>query len=166
MVVEHSITIEGLEDDSIYEVTAVSRDSLGNQATSDKQNFKTALDTRAPKISNLRVEVSIRGVGSEARGQLVVSWKTDEPATSQVSYSKGGSGDTYSSNTSEDAALLTEHVVVISDLDTSQVYHLKTVSRDKAGNTGASDDRSAIIGQPSDSVVDIILGTLEKIFGL
>lgn len=56
--------------------------------------------------------------------------------------------------------------MVISDLDTSQAYRLKAVSRDKARNTGESDDRSAIIGQPSDSVIDIILGTLEKIFGL
>lgn len=163
---QHSITIEGLFDDSIYTLVAMSRDALGNLATSDAQTFRTALDTRPPKVSNLRVETSIRGVGSQATGQMVVSWQTDEPATSQIAYGKGSSGEHYASSTAEDNTLLTEHTVVISDLNTSQAYHLKAVSRDKAGNTGESEDRSAIIGQPSDSVVDIILSTLERIFGL
>ncbi len=166
MTTEHGVVVEGLFDDSVYMVVVQSRDSFGNVAISDEHNFKTALDTREPEISKFRTEVSIRGVGSEARGQIIVSWTTDEPSTSQVSYSKGTSGTHYASSTAEDNALTTEHTVVISDLDTSQAYRLKAVSRDKARNTGESDDRSAIIGQPSDSVIDIILGTLEKIFGL
>ncbi len=162
----HSITIEGLLDDSVYSLTAESRDSLGNLATSDAQTFRTELDTRSPEVSRLKVETSIRGVGSDARGQLIVSWRTDEPATSQVTYDKGASGTNYASSTAEDGALTTEHMVIISDLDTSQVFHLQAISRDKSGNSGKSDDRAAIIGQPSDSVIDIILGTLERIFGL
>lgn len=166
MTRDHSITIEGLLDDSVYNLTAESRDSLGNLATSDAQTFRTELDTRAPKVDRLKIETTIRGVGSDARGQIIVSWRTDEPATSQIAYGKGASGTSYASNTSEDGSLVTEHMVIISDLDTSQVYHLQAVSRDKSGNTGKSDDRAAIIGQPSDSVIDIVLGTLEKIFGL
>lgn len=166
MTISHSVVVEGLFDDSDYAVVAQSRDQYGNLAVSDEQNFKTALDTRPPTVSKLRVETSIRGIGNEARGQMIVSWTTDEPATSHVSYGKGSSGSSYSSSTAEDNALVTEHTVVISDLDTSQVYHLKAVSYDKARNIGESEDRSAIIGQASDSVIDIILGTLEKIFGL
>ena len=166
MTMSHSVIVEGLFDDSDYTVVAQSRDQYGNLAVSDEQNFKTALDTRPPTVSKLRVETSIRGIGNEARGQIIVSWTTDEPATSHVSYGKGSSGSSYSSSTAEDNALVTEHTVVISDLDTSQVYHLKAVSYDKARNMGESEDRSAIIGQASDSVIDIILGTLEKIFGL
>ncbi len=166
LTTEHSIIIEGLFDDSTYTLTAASRDALGNQASSESQEFKTALDTRPPQVSNVRVETNIRGVGDQATGQMIVSWQTDEPATSQVSYGKGSSGDQYAFSTSENNALTTEHTVVISDLNTSQAFHFKAVSRDKARNTGESEDRSAIIGQPSDSVIDIILGTLERIFGL
>ena len=166
MTLEHSVVIEGLYDDSDYMIVAKSHDQYGNLASSDEMNFKTALDTRPPKVTKFRVETSIRGLGNEARGQMIVSWTTDEPATSQVSYGKGSSGTSYSSSTAEDNALTLEHTVVISDLDTSQVYHLKAVSYDKSRNRGDGEDRSAIVGQPSDSVVDIILGTLEKIFGL
>lgn len=166
MTTAHEVTIQGLLDDSEYTLTAESRDSLGNLAVSDPQTFRTELDTRPPKVDSLRVEASIRGAGSEARGQLIVSWRTDEPSTSQVAYGKGASGNSYASSTAEDGALTTEHTVVISDLDTSQVYHVQAVSRDKSGNTGKSNDRAAIIGQASDSVIDIILSTLEGIFGL
>lgn len=166
LVTEHSLVIENLLDDSAYTLTATSRDALGNLASSEAQTFQTALDTRPPEISNVRVETNIRGVGDQATGQMIVSWQTDEPSTSQVSYGKGSSGDQYAFSTSENNALVTEHTVVISDLNTSQAFHFKAVSRDKARNTGESDDRSAIIGQPSDSVIDIILSTLERIFGL
>ena len=166
MTLDHTMTIDSLYDDSDYVVVAQSRDQYGNLASSDEQHLRTALDTRPPKIANVRAETSIRGVGNEARGQMIVSWTTDEPATSQVSYGKGSSGSSYSSSTAEDNSLTTDHTVVISDLDTSQVYHLKVVSYDKARNKGEGEDRSSIIGQPSDSVIEIILGTLEKIFGL
>lgn len=162
----HSVVIKGLLDDSTYSLIAQSRDKAGNLAVSDNQTFKTALDTRPPKLSNLRAESSIRGVGSDARGQLIISWETDEPAIGQVSYGEGASGDTYTSTTAEDGTLSTEHTVIVSDLATSQVYHFKAVSEDRSGNLGESEDRSAIVGQPSDSVIEIILGTLEKIFGL
>ncbi len=166
LTMEHDVVITNLLDDSVYWLVAESRDALGNLATSEEQTFKTELDTRPPKISNVRVETAIRGVGSDARGQLIVSWTTDEPATSQIAYGKGTSGNSYNATTAEAAALTREHTVVISDLDTSQVYHVQAISRDKSDNISKSADRSAIIGQASDSVIDIILATLERIFGL
>ena len=166
LTTEHSATITSLQDDSLYTLIAESRDKDGNIAISDPQTFQTELDTRAPKVSKLRIESSIRGVGKEAKGQLIVYWKTDEPATSQVSYGQGASGKTYTSTTAEDGKLTTEHTVIISELSTSQVYHLRAISRDKGENIGRSADKSAIIGQSSDSVIDIIFGTFEKIFGL
>lgn len=163
---EHSVIMTNLKDDSIYTLVAESRDADGNLAISDSQTFRTELDTRPPKVTKLRIETSIRGVGSESSGQLIVYWKTDEPATSQVSYGQGASGRTYTSTTAEDGKLTTEHTVIIAELSTSEVYHLKAISRDKGENTGRSKDKSAIIGQSSDSVFDIIFGTFEKIFGL
>ncbi len=163
---EHEVIIRALQDDSNYTLVARSRDKDGNLAVSDNQTFRTALDTRPPKVSALRVETTIRGVGTDARGQLIVAWKTDEPATGQVSYAKGVSGSTYTSTSVEDGTLTTDHTVVISDLATSQVYHVQAISRDKSGNTGKSKDSSAIIGQASDSIMDIIFSALSNIFGL
>jgi hypothetical protein len=165
-VTEHEVTIRDLEDDSQYFLIAQSRDADGNLAVSDQQIFRTALDTRPPKITNIAVESSIRGSGAEARGQIIVSWRTDEPSTSQVAFGEGSDLVTFNNRTAEDTALAFEHIVIVSDLPTSQVYSVQPVSRDKANNAGSGEVQSAIIGRASDSVLTIVLETLRKVFGL
>lgn len=165
LTTEHEVTIKGLSDDSDYVLIARSRDASGNVATSDQQSFKTALDTRPPKISDITVDASIRGTGAEARGQVVISWKTDEPATSQVAYGEGSSGF-LSSVSSEDAKLTTDHVVVVSDLSTSRVYHFEPRSFDRARNEAKGAQQVAIIGRASENVLSIIFNALQKMFGI
>jgi hypothetical protein len=162
---DHLIIIRDLEDDSQYFIIAQSRDGDGNLAVSDRQVFRTALDTRAPKISVITVESSIRGTGAEARGQIVVSWHTDEPATSQVAFAEGSDVATFNNRTAEDSAMAFEHIVIVSDLPTSKVYSVQPVSRDKSDNAGNGKVQSAIIGRASDSILTIVLETLRKVFG-
>lgn len=162
---DHEIIIRDLADNSEYFLVAQSRDADGNLATSDKQIFHTALDTRPPKVLEISVESTIRGTGSEARGQLIVNWKTDEPSTSQVAYGEGSTGSTTTSQSTEDANKTTDHTVVISDLSTAKVYNVSALSKDKAGNQAKSEPQSAIIGRASESVLSIIFNTLQKIFG-
>jgi hypothetical protein len=161
----HKMTIKNLQDDSEYYLIAQGRDKDGNLSTSDKQVFKTALDTRPPLVDNIAVEVSIKGTGAEARGQVVVSWITDEPATSQVGYAEGSDATVFNNKSALDETLTTEHLVIVSDLPTSKLYSVKPLSKDKAGNEGSGETQSAIVGKASDSVLTIILNTLQKIFG-
>ncbi|MDB5164182.1 MAG: putative secreted protein containing fibronectin type protein [Candidatus Saccharibacteria bacterium] len=165
MVTAHEVVISGLEDNSDYFLLAQSRDVDGNLAVSDKQIFKTALDTRPPKITDITVEATIKGTGAEARGQVVVSWKTDEPSTSQVAYGEGSNSVNLPNKTSEDSGLATQHIVIVSDLPTSKVYTMQPVSKDKAGNAAKGAGQSAIIGRASDNVLTIVLNTLRKVFG-
>ena len=165
LVTEHEITIRGLEDSSQYSLVARSRDTSGNEAVSDVQVFKTELDTRPPKVSELVVESTIRGTGSEARGQIIVSWKTDEPATSQVAFGEGSDVINVRSQTAEDASLTTEHLVIISDLSTAKPYTVQALSRDRGGNQAKSETQTALIGRASDSILSIIFNTLQRMFG-
>lgn len=162
----HSLIISGLQDDTEYQLVAQSRDADGNLSVSDRQSFHTALDTRPPVVSNISVEPSIRGVGAEARGQIVVSWETDEPATSQVAFTEGSNATNFTSKTAVDGGLTTQHVVIVSDLPTSKVYSLEPISLDHAGNVANGQVQSAIVGRSSDSVLTIILNTLKNMFGL
>ena len=163
---DHKIVIRGLQDDSRYFIVAQSRDADGNLAVSDRQEFRTSLDTRPPELNELSIEQSIRGTGAEARGQIIVSWKTDEPSTSQVGYAEGSDATVFNNRSTEDTQLTTEHIVVISDLPTSRVYSIQPISRDKAGNPGTGTPESAIIGRASESVLTVIFNTLQKVFGL
>lgn len=166
LVTDHQMTIQGLKDNTVYTLIAQSRDAAGNLASSDKQVFHTALDTRPPKINGIKVISSIKGSGSDAGGQVIVSWKTDEPATSQVAYGEGSGGTNYNNFTAEDGSLVTDHVVIISNLATSKIYHLKVLSSDGSKNLAQSGNYSAIIGNASDSVLTIIFSALQKVFGL
>ncbi len=162
---DHSITISDLVDRTEYSVVAESRDKDGNLAISDTQVFETPLDTRPPEVDGVVIETSIRGSGASSRGQFIVSWKTDEPATSQVAFGQGTTGD-FTNKSAEDAQLVTDHVVVVSDLPTSTVFHVKPLSRDNAGNQGEGPQQTAIIGRASESILTIIINTMQKIFGL
>jgi len=163
--ITHEVVIRNLEDSSEYYLIAQSRDQGGNLAVSDQQRFKTALDTRPPKISDITIEVSIKGTGAEARGQVVVAWKTDEPASSQVAYAEGNNATVFNNKTAVDDALSTDHLVIVSDLPTSKLYSVKPVSKDRSGNQGEGEVQPAIVGKASDSVLTIILNTLQNIFG-
>jgi len=166
MTTDHKLVINGLEDNSSYFLIAESRDVNGNLAVSDKQFFRTALDTRPPKISAITVETSIRGTGSQSRGQIIVSWTTDELATSQVAYGTGTSTETLNNKTAEDGALSTEHIVIISDLPTSELYTIQPISKDKSGNQQPGTSQTAIIGRGSDDVLTIVLNAIQKMFGI
>ncbi len=163
-VTSHEVIIRGLEDDTQYTLVARTRDGLGNVASSETQEFRTALDTRPPVISEVNTEASIRGTGAEARGQIIVTWKTDEPSTSQVSYGVGA-GATATTKTAEDARLTTDHIVIISDLATSSVYSVGAISNDKAGNTVSSASQSVVVGRGTDNIFSVIFGAIQKIFG-
>jgi len=165
LTVDHSITVSDLVDDSQYFLYAQSRDKDGNLAVSDKQSFHTALDTRSPRVNNITVESSIRGTGADARGQVIVSWTTDEPATSQVAYGEGSSATEFNNKTAEDSGLSFEHIVIVSDLPTSKVYSVQPVSYDKARNAAFGKAQPAIIGHASDNVMTIVINALQRIFG-
>ena len=166
LATEHEITIQGLEDDSEYYLVAEGRDANGNLAVSDRQSFRTALDTRPPIVSDVNVETSIRGVGSSARGQIVVSWKTDEPSTSQIAYAEGSNVVDYNNRTPEDVQLTTEHIVILSDLRTSSVYSVKPISYDKARNIAYGESQPAVIGHAKESIITVVFTTLQKVFGI
>jgi hypothetical protein len=165
LTTNHEMIIRNLVDDSEYVLVAQSRDAAGNVATSDRQQFKTALDTRPPVISEVIIEASIRGSGSEARGQIVVSWRTDEPATSQVAYTEGSGATVFNSRTAQETTLKTEHIVIISDLPTSRVFSLQPLSADAGENEASGPTETAIIGRASDNALTVVFNTLRRIFG-
>ena len=162
---KHSVTITGLKDNTTYNFSVTGRDQYGTEAISLGQTVKTEFDTRPPVISSVTTESSIVGFGTEAKTQVIISWETDEPGTSQVEYDVGTFGETYQLKTQEDTSLSTSHVVIISGLKSSTSYHFHTVSRDGAGNTGYSEDNTILTEQASSSIIDIIVNSLQNSLG-
>jgi hypothetical protein len=160
----HELEIPTLLDNTTYSIYVTGMDQFGNVAISDINTVTTKDDTRPPMITDLVIETSNQGTGEGSRSQLVISWKTDELATSQVEYGEGSSSDSYTNKTQEDATLQNTHMIIIGNLDPSRVYHLRAVSKDKAGNLGYSLDNAYITKKKTESIFDIIIDTLTRAF--
>lgn len=160
----HQMVVSALSPQTTYVLIIKGRDSAGNEAVGELQQVTTAIDTRPPQISELKVDGEILGSGSEATAQLVVSFTTDEPATAQVEFGEG-SGATYSQKTQEDGTLTSHHLVVISELNPGKVYHLRAISKDEYGNQAESVDKVVITPNATDSAIDLVISNMLSIFG-
>lgn len=164
---EHKMSLSGLIPETRYHLVVKGTDRVGNSAESDEYVFNTATDTRPPQISNVRVEMSDIPVGVRLEGeqtvQMIVSWDTDELATSQVEFGEG-TGTTYSQKTKEDTTMTMKHVMVISGLTPSKVYHLRVISKDSADNIEYGIDTVTITPKATHSAFDLIVEILRDLF--
>ncbi len=164
---EHEIFLKGLDPKTTYQMLVKGRDIVGNEALSDVQTFTTATDTRPPELSEVQVEGSVLPSGSNSQqvAQLVVTWNSDKPATSQVEFGEG-TGTTYSEKTQQDGNDTFNHLVIISNLTPSKVYHLRAISVDKYGNVGKSIDTVTIAPKATDNALNLVITNLEQAFGI
>jgi hypothetical protein len=97
-------------------------------------------DTTAPVISNIQV---ITG-----QTTAMITWTTDEPATSTVAY---GETPTYENGNVNDDTFVTQHTIVLPDLVPETAYHYQITSADGSGNAASSTDRTFTTSSSSGS---------------
>jgi len=163
----HEMEISGLIPQTPYIALVEGVDQLGNRATSEQIRFTTATDTRPPKIFNVVVEEDLLSRSAQSdrsrSAQFVVSWETDEPATSRIEFGEGGGG-VYTSSTKIDQELRTKHLVIISGLAPSKVYSLQILSSDPSENVGRYGPVVSITPRSASTVLETVLGTISDIF--
>jgi uncharacterized repeat protein (TIGR02543 family) len=86
-------------------------------------------DTVPPVISNTQV--------TPGETSAVVTWATNEPATSSVAY---GQTTAYENGSVDDSALVTEHTIILTGLISDTLYHYQITSEDGIGNSASSTD--------------------------
>ncbi len=112
----HSVTISGLANDTSFHAQALSADQAGNAVASADLAFTTASGART-YISN----VLVSGISPTS---VVVSWTTNEPATSKVRY---GLTTDYGLE-ALDLSLVTTHTMTLTGLTAGQTYHYEVIS--------------------------------------
>jgi len=162
---DHTLAVSSLSNSSSYEFYVAGTDEYGNSTQSSVLSFATPADRRPPTISDVIIETSNVGLNKQDKAQIIVSWKTDEPASSYVEYDKGLTGADYKQKTAEEKSMTNSHLVIISDLEPSQPYHLRVASADAGGNKATSEDIAIIAGDVPKSIFQIITNTFENIFG-
>jgi len=159
----HQMILFNLEPETAYSLVIRGLDVAGNEAVSGVQQITTSADTRPPQISDLKAESEIIGTGEEATAQLIVSYKTDEPSTSQVEYGEG-TGATYSQKSQQSGTPTNNHLIIISGLSPGKVYHLRSVSTDSAGNEAFSIDKVVVTPKATENALDLVVNNLVGIF--
>ncbi len=137
LVTNHSVTLSGLNAMTTYHFRVKSKDASGNETIDIDRTATTitltTVDTTPPIIS----EVSVSGT---TLSSITITWKTDEPATSQVEY---GLSKSYGSATPLDTNLVTNHSVTLSGLNAMTTYHFVVKSKNASGGETAYMDRMA-----------------------
>jgi peroxiredoxin len=86
-------------------------------------------DTTPPVISEAKVS-------DITETNAIITWQTDEPATSQVMICESDGGCTW---TEPDENLVTDHSVNLSDLKPNTTYHFTATSTDAKGNQATAE---------------------------
>ncbi|MFA9288253.1 MAG: fibronectin type III domain-containing protein [Weeksellaceae bacterium] len=160
----HEAILRDLQDETAYTILVRGKDPVGNEAKYTPQNVTTASDLRAPLVQNVNVESTIVGVGEDARAQILISWDTDESASSQIEYGEG-TGGVYSSTTQADPSMTNNHAVTIPGLQPSKIYHFRIISGDKNKNKGLSQDVVVITPNATKDALNLVVDKLSTTFG-
>lgn len=121
-----------------HQLVAKAFDGAGNSATSSVVTVNVP-DSTPPTISSV-------SAGSISQTSATVTWTTNEAADSQVKY---GPTASYGSTTTLNASKVTSHSVGLTGLTASTTYHYQVISKDAAGNTTSSTDKSFTTQAPA-----------------
>lgn len=163
LLINHQVTLKGLEGGVNYTMVIRGKDEFKNEAASLPITFSTKLDQASPNISKLSSESTLYP-GKDSKVQTIISWETDEPATSQVFFQEGLSGDNIVS-LPIDEVLNNRHIVVVTKFKPGTVYKYWVESKDLAGNIGKSEIFSILTPQEKETIVDIIINNFQSVFG-
>ncbi|MCK5476188.1 MAG: fibronectin type III domain-containing protein [Candidatus Pacebacteria bacterium] len=163
-VLDHKIDLTNLSPGTEYTIKIEGRDIFGNMAKSSDIKIVTLIDNIPPKIDNIRTDVSISS-SKKGKTQLIVVWRTDEPATSQIVLYENGNEENRNNSSTYDSNLTTKHTSVFTNLNAGTVYRFKVESADKAGNLAESGEFVVLTPKNRKSILQIILDIIEKTFG-
>ncbi len=166
MSVIHEIKVAELLGGVVYEVELVSTDNENNTATKQLPNFSTGKDETPPEITKIKAESTVF-LDKKDKTQTVISWNTNEPATSKIYYQEGvhGGGTTLNESTSLNENYNKEHVIVITKFKPGTVYTFRVESADSAGNLTLSQPHTFMTAKQKESIIQIIMRVLENTFG-
>lgn len=156
----HEVELKNLIAGTTFSTKIKARDEEGNETEQDGPNFTTGKDENAPKIDQIRTDSAL---AQGDRVQTIISWTTDEPATTALIYKEGKSGQEKEVKISEDFA--PSHIAVVTIFKPGTVYYFKAKSIDKSGNEGTSTEYALLTPRRKENVVQMIINNFQDIFG-
>ncbi len=126
LALAHSVVLSGLVDGQQYFLEIESTDASGNTGRSETESFvqgEQPLDADPPQLSSVQVATTTT--------TAVLSWTTNEAATSGLEY---GLTSSYGTLVTASSELASVHRVELADLRPLATYHFRVSAQDAAGN--------------------------------
>jgi len=162
----HEVTIDEFIAGTFYDVEIISVDSQGNVASELFSKFSTSEDDLPPVVSHIKADSTIF-IDRSNKIQTIISWITNEPATSRVYFQEGVHPN--SVDLQESTALNTnytkEHVMVITKFKPGIVYSFRAESIDSGDNKTLANTHTFMTAKKKESIFQIIISILENTFG-
>jgi len=155
----HTLTLKNLQSGARYTGRIVAKDEGGNEVTEDLEGFTMSQDKSAPEIEQLKTDMAL---SQDGKVQAIISWYTNEPATTAIAYKEGTNGEEKELKIKDD--LTSSHIAILTTFKIGSVYFMKAKSLDKSGNETISKERMIITPQLSENVVQVIITNFKDIF--
>lgn len=94
--------------------------------------------------------------------KLIITWKTNKLAKSDIAY---GRGTTQTKKIVNESDYTTDHNLILPGLEQSATYIYTITSRDRFGNEVVSDQHAIYTGAKTVSLFDLIAGAVGDVFG-
>ncbi|HCO99546.1 MAG TPA: hypothetical protein DIT56_02995 [Candidatus Moranbacteria bacterium] len=157
---DHKIELANLDQGSTFALTIAVRDEQGTESTLKAPDLTTGQDQAAPKIDNIKTDSALT---QSDKVQAIISWKTDEQATTSILYKEGRNGEEKEIKITDN--LTNNHIGVITVFKPGTVYNFKVKSIDASGNEAISNDFALLAPKRRENIIQIIIGNFTDIFG-
>ncbi|MCL4872569.1 PKD domain-containing protein [bacterium] len=146
-------TVQDLAAGGTYYFSVTAYNSAGRESNySNEVSKNIPSDTAGPVLTGIySTDVT--------HTSAVISWVTDEPATSQAEY---GTTSSYGSSTSVDQALKTAHTLSLAGLQPGTAYNYRVISSDGSGNRTVSGNFKFTTSPAPDTAPPVVSNLLVK----
>ncbi len=162
----HQMTIKNFEPGVFYKVDLYGNDESKRTLSQSVEAFSTA-SKELPFIIDQVKTSSALSVSGGLKVQSIISWNTTKLATSKVYYRKGASkdDDVWPFESPLDNGYARNHLVVMTDFASGEVYQFQVESIDSNGQKTRSKTYTILTPRQKESVFQVIFKNVEQTFG-
>jgi hypothetical protein len=157
---DHKIELQNLNQGTTFSIVISVKDEQGTQSQINGPDLTTGKDEKPPVIENIKTDSALT---QSDKVQTIISWKTDEQATTSILYREGRNGDEKSIDVTDN--LTNSHIAVITVFKPGMVYNFKVKSIDASGNEAISSDFALLTPRRKENIIQIIINNFQDIFG-
>jgi hypothetical protein len=119
-------------------------------------------DSGLLRVEDIKSELYTIKDGDKSEVKAIISCQTNRKATLEIEYFKSGEKNKH---VMKDVFFSSNHITILSSLDTDSVYRYAVSALDSRGNKVTSDQFVFYTGAPSVSLMDTLSGATQKVFG-